>query len=104
MNKLTASERKTLNAAMKIITDRIPLGASWQFYAAHYKSGVSFSGCYFDSAGGQHSAMYGATFADLIAKGMVYEESASKNAAQIKAEKIHYLRKQLSELTGEIAA
>lgn len=104
MNKLTASERDTLNRAMKIILDRVPLGASWQLYAASYSHGKSFSGCYFDSAGGQHSSVYGASFADVIAKGVTYEATASKNAEAVKAERINMLRRQLSELTGEIAA
>ncbi len=98
MMKLTKRERDTLNAAMEIILRHTPLSASWQLGPHNYHGTPGCFATYFDSRGGQHDRLSGATFADKIQDALDFEKCAQDVDKSACAARIEALRKQLADL------
>jgi hypothetical protein len=104
MTQLTAEQHKTLNDAMEIILANTALGASWMLSAQNYHGTPGNDVTYFDSHHRQHSSLWerDCTFADKIEMGIAIEATIPPPEV-VRAERVERLRKELAELTGEVA-
>lgn len=102
-HKLSQHERSTLNEALAIIHRHTPLKASWHLGPHNYHGTPGCFATYFDSRGGQHDGLSGATFADRIQAALDFERRVQEGEEHFRAKRIESLRKQLANLEQETA-
>ena len=99
MSVLTPAERKTLNRAFEILSERTPEGASW--YPSIHKGWRDLT--YFTALKTQMSSIPGKTFADKVQAALDQQTKEDANADLAKENRIAELQRQLVSLTGGAA-